>query len=79
MPGLPRTLPASFYLAARPAWWGRLPFPAVGPDVTGGRGPGGHAYGNPAEACYTKVMVGSDGGGGSPLPFNAKRCYGPGK
>jgi hypothetical protein len=76
MPGVPRTLPASFYLAAKPGWWGTTPFPAVGPDVTGGKGPGGHAYGNPAEACYTKVMGGSDGGAGSPLAFNAERCYG---
>jgi hypothetical protein len=31
------TLPPSFYLASRPAWWpSSTPFPAIGPDVTGG-------------------------------------------
>lgn len=29
-------LPASFYLSAKPSWWGSIPWPAVGPDVTGG-------------------------------------------
>lgn len=77
LPGKPRELPASFYLAGTPAWWGGLPFPATGPDVTGGEGPGGHSYGNPAEACYRQKMGGSDGGAGSPLTFNAVRCYGP--
>jgi hypothetical protein len=27
------TLPASLYLAAKPAWWGNQPWPAIGPDV----------------------------------------------
>jgi hypothetical protein len=53
-----------------------MPFPAIGPDVTGGTGPGGHAYGNPAQSCYFKIMGGTDGGAGSPLVFNAERCYG---
>jgi hypothetical protein len=31
------TLPASFYLTSQPSWWpNSIPFPAVGPDVTGG-------------------------------------------
>jgi len=75
LPGISHTLPASFYLAEKPAWWGGLPFPATGPDVTGGAGPGGHSYGNPAEDCYLKKMGGSDGGAGGPLIFNAARCY----
>lgn len=29
-----RVLPASLYLTARPAWWGAVPWPAIGPDVT---------------------------------------------
>ena len=29
--------PASFYLSGRPSWWpASIPFPAIGPDVTGG-------------------------------------------
>jgi hypothetical protein len=77
-PGVTRELPPSLYLAGRPAWWGLLPFPATGPDVGGGIGPGGHSYGNPAEACYLHVMGGSNGGGGGPFAFNAARCYGMG-
>jgi len=74
--GLTKTLPASFYLSSKPSWWGSMAYPATGPDVTGGTGPGGHSYGNPAQACYIKVMGGSDGGAGGPLPFNAGKCYG---
>jgi hypothetical protein len=29
-------LPASFYLAAKPSWFGSTPFPAIGPDVSNG-------------------------------------------
>lgn len=70
-----RSLPPSFYLAEKPAWWGSLPFPAIGPDVTGAGGPAGHSAENPAETCYTKGMGGADGGPGSPLVFNAAKCY----
>jgi hypothetical protein len=75
--GITHSLPASFYLPTRPIWWGAMPFPATGPDVTGVSGPGGHSYGNPAQACYFGVTGGSDGGAGGPLPFNASQCYGP--
>jgi hypothetical protein len=71
-------LPASFYLGSQPSWWGSLPWPAIGPDVTGGTGPGGHASltaSNPAQNCYLSVMGGSAGGPGSPLVFNAGSCY----
>ncbi len=30
------TLPASFYLSAKPSWWKSEPWPPIGPDVTGG-------------------------------------------
>lgn len=31
------SLPASFYLASRPSWWtNTIPYPAIGPDVSGG-------------------------------------------
>jgi hypothetical protein len=73
--GLPHTLPASFYQSAKPGWWGTLPYPSMGPDVTGGTGPGSHSFGNPAQYCYTKIMGGVDGGQGSPLTFNAGNCY----
>lgn len=74
---LTHTLPPSFYLSGQPSWWGTsMPYPANGPDVTGGSGPGGHAYGNPAMHCYLDSMGGLDGGAGSPLSFNASDCYG---
>jgi hypothetical protein len=75
-PNVTRTLPASFYLSGKPAWWRAMPFPATGPDVTGGNGPRGHSYGNPARDCYFNEMGGSDGGAGGPLIFNAVSCYG---
>lgn len=70
------TLPASFYLSAKPAWWGTGPFPAIGPDVTGGPNAGGHVYNIPAQTCYLTTMGGSEGGTNSPLSFNANTCYG---
>jgi O-antigen/teichoic acid export membrane protein len=74
--GVTHRLPASLYLRGKPTWWGSMPFPATGPDVTGGAGPGGHSDGNPAQACYLHVMGGSDGGAGGPLAFDAGNCYG---
>ncbi len=76
--GKPHALPASFYLTAKPGWWGSMRFPAIGPDVSGGGAPGGHTYGNPAQTCYDKVMGGSDGGAVGPLAFDPAACYGPG-
>jgi len=73
------TLPASLYLAAKPAWWpASKPWPAIGPDVTGGNTPnvGGFAYTNPAQDCYTHSMNGPADGTGSVLTFNATTCYG---
>ena len=71
-------LPASFWSAGKPSWWGSTPWPAVGPDVTGGNVPGvsGHAYLNPAANCYLKTMSGPVDGTGSVLTFNANSCYG---
>jgi hypothetical protein len=72
-----RSLPASFYLPARPAWWATARanpgWPAVGPDVTGGDLPGvaGHAYSIPAKLCYENTP--RDGNG--VLLFSADRCY----
>ena len=66
-----QALPASFYLAAKPAWWGSTPWPANGPDVSGGTGPGGHAYPNPAQVCFQNTTAGSNG----ILLFNGANCY----
>ncbi len=71
-----QTLPSSFYLSAKPGWWGSsIPWPAIGPDVTGGTGPGGHVYLNPAASCYLNVMNGRTDGSSGPLAFDPGTCY----
>ena len=73
-----RVLPSSLYLSAKPAWWSSgTPFPATGPDVTGGNiaGLGGHAFQIPACNCYLNTMGGPADGSGDPLTFNAGNCY----
>jgi len=66
------TLPSSFYLLAKPSWFGSIPWPPVGPDVTGGNisGYGGRAHKIPARVCWESLNQtnGSD--------FNAETCYG---
>ncbi len=72
------TLPASFYYATRPYWWpASKPWPAIGPDVTGGNVPnvGGHVFTIPAQDCYSNVMRGPADGSGPVLSFNADACY----
>jgi hypothetical protein len=73
--GVTKTLPSSFYRSAKPLWWGMLPYPAIGPDITAGAGANGHADLIPAQNCYLNVMSGTEGGAGSPLTFNADQCY----
>ncbi len=58
-------LPNSFYLSSQPAFWSMAspmvapPWPAVGPDVTGGSAPGmaGYAYNIPAEICWSNSPI----------------------
>jgi len=77
-----QSLPASFYLGSRPAFWstpsGTPSYPAIGPDVTGGNiaNVGGHAYMIPAQVCFSNVMGGPANGVSSVLAFNASKCYG---
>lgn len=70
-----QSLPASFFLSVQPGWWttpwGSPPWPAIGPDVTGGPGPGGHAYAIPAQLCYNNTSKDSNG----VLTFSAQSCY----
>lgn len=80
-PGLasPNTVfPASFIFASQPSWWGSMPWPATGPDVTGGNipGAGGYANYNPAALCYLNTMGGKTDGSSGALSFNASTCYG---
>ncbi len=65
------TLPASFYRSGKPSWWGSMPWPAIGPDVAGGQGAGGHAYKIPAQVCYESASKDSSG----IAKFNPDSCY----
>lgn len=84
---LPSThnMPPSQFLNGQPVWWvGGAPFPAMGPDVTGGSLPspdtggadtsGGHAYKIPARYCF-ETNSGSFTVN-SPILFDAHDCYG---
>jgi hypothetical protein len=69
------TLPASFYSASTPSFWGGRAWPGVGPDVTTGTVPGlaSHVALNPAADCFLNTMGGPADGSGSVLPF-AENC-----
>jgi hypothetical protein len=66
----------SLYLATKPSWWGSMPWPGIGPEISGGDIPnvGGRAYHNPAEKCYASLGGRTDGSSGV-LPFDANVCY----
>jgi len=72
-------LPASFYLSAKPSWWGPMPWPAIGPDVSGGTDSTGHVYANPAEVCCRSCAPDPaypvDISGLRVLVFNASKHY----
>ena len=55
-----------------------MPWPAVGPDVTGGNvaNANGYVYMNPAMSCYINTMGGKTDGSSGVLTFNANTCYG---
>lgn len=84
---LTHTLPASFFLNSKPPWWSNsLPWPGIGPDISGGTipaaatagpSPGGHVNMNPAMNCFYNVMGGKEGGDGSPYAYNWAACYSP--
>jgi len=65
-----QSLPASFF-TSKPAWWGTMPWPPIGPDVSGASDPTGHVYDVPAKACFKTTAKDSNG----ILVFNARTCY----
>jgi hypothetical protein len=54
-----QALPPSFYLSSKPVWFGSVPFPPVGPDVTGGdiANVGGFAYNIPSQHAFLNTPV----------------------
>jgi len=76
------TLPASFYLGStRPAWFGSIAYPPIGPDVSGGNisGFGGHANKIPAKACFDLMSQDSTNfSGTNVIHFLPQLCYGTG-
>jgi len=67
------TLPASFFLSLKPSWWGTVPWPAIGPDVTGGNisNVNGHANKIPAQLCLENTPKDANGF----IVFNPTVCY----
>jgi hypothetical protein len=74
--GVTQTLPASFYLSGKPSWWGNVPWPAIGPDVTGGTVTDAMTYGHvnaiPALTCFKFATVNGTINTGA---FDANTCY----
>jgi hypothetical protein len=72
-----QNLPDSFYLSGKPAWFGSVAWPVIGPDVSGGMtspwGIAGKAHKIPARQCFESM--GGTGTETSPLSFNAASCY----
>jgi hypothetical protein len=70
-----QNLPASLYLSGKPAWFGDVAWPPIGPDVAGGTVSGyvGHANKIPARLCYEETAKTNN-----ILNFNAATCYGSG-
>ena len=65
-----QALPNSLYLSGMPSWWAGSPWPAIGPDVSGGVDSTGHANKIPAHACYDNTSK-----TGGILNFNPASCY----
>ena len=67
------TLPASFIHTSKPAWFGSVPWPPIGPDVTGGTvDPHGYVNAIPAQLCFNSTTTNGTTNTGS---FNPTTCY----
>jgi hypothetical protein len=78
----PESLPNSFYLSAKPSWFGTAAWPAIGPEVTYVQGEnlptlGGHVKKIPARRCYENqtAMPYDPAYGQTVRLFNATLCY----
>jgi hypothetical protein len=76
----PMTLPASFFLTARPSWWGTPwgtpAWPPIGPEVTGGNvaNVGGRVWKIPARLCWEN-SPNDPAYPANVKVFNANNCY----
>ena len=73
------TVPTSYYLSAKPAWFGSVTWPPIGPEVTGGNisGFAGHANKIPARLCYEATANDTDYAISPAIKnFNSLTCYG---
>lgn len=73
-----QSLPASFYLSGQPPFWvtpfGTPPWPAIGPNVSGGNLANSNGWANkiPARLCYENTAK----TGTTLTAFDARACYG---
>ena len=67
------TLPPSFLYNSRPSWFRNIPWPPIGPDVSGGIDAAGHVYAIPTMACYNNTSKDAAG----LIQFDANSCYSP--
>jgi hypothetical protein len=68
-----RTVPDSYFYTSRPAWFpANVPWPPIGPEVTGGNGDAsGHVNKTPAQLCWERRDLKNGGA------FSASACYSP--
>lgn len=78
-----RSLPVSFFLASRPAFfsmpWGTPAWPPIGPDVLGGNPAlAGHVHDIPAKICFNRLTADPSYPSSTPRIklFDAGGCYG---
>jgi hypothetical protein len=70
-----QSLPVSFYLSEKPSWFGAIPWPAIGPDVTGGQHTAGRAYKIPARVCWEQGAIDPAYGDANVRLFKPDVCY----
>jgi len=73
-----QALPSSFYRTSKPSFFGNTPWPAIGPDVSGGdiAGYSGHAHKIPARRCWESAQIDSAYGTRNVRVFTPSTCYG---
>jgi hypothetical protein len=74
-----QSLPPSLFLQGAPQFfttpWGTVPWPPIGPEVTGGptaTDPTGRVHDIPAKICFDQTPLSADG---VTRAFNAVNCY----